>query len=87
LQRTWVVDHWTNLEHLDESNAKIEIGQVSADQAQTEEEANGDDSPEVNPSGHLDRLATVKEGGVASKDLGHDGRKREVVGRQDDGIS
>jgi hypothetical protein len=72
---------------LNESNAEVEVGQVSTDQAQAEEEANGDDSPEVNPSRHLDRLATVKKGSVASKDLGHDGRKRQVVGRQDDGIS
>ena len=31
------------LEHLDERDAKIEIGEVATDQAETEEKANGHD--------------------------------------------
>lgn len=76
-----MLTQWTNLEHLNEGNTEVEIGQVSADQAQAEEEANGHDSPEVDAPCHLDCLATVKESGVASKNLGHNGCKRQVVGR------
>ena len=77
----------TDLEHLDESDTEIEVREVAADQAQTEEETDWDDSAEVDPTGHLDGFPAIKEGGVARKDLGHDGRKGQMVGGEDDGVA
>ncbi len=73
----------TNLEHLDEGNAEVEVGQVAADQAQAKEEADRDNGAEVDAARHLDRLPTIKERRVAGEELCHDGRKSQMEGRQD----
>lgn len=76
----------TNLEHLDKGDTEVEVGKVAADQAQAEEEANRDNRAKINTASHLDSLPPVKISGVAGENLGHDGRKAQVVGGQDDRI-
>jgi hypothetical protein len=75
------------LEHLDEGDREVEVRQVAADERQREEEANGDNSAQVDAAGHLDVLAAIKQRGEASHELCHNGREDLVVGRKDDGIA
>jgi len=66
-------DWCESLEHLDERNTQVQVCQVSADQAQTEEYSNGHDSSEVYSSSHLNRFPTIQKSCGPSHDLGHDG--------------
>jgi hypothetical protein len=75
-----------SLEHLDEGNTEIKVGQVSADQTQAEEETDGDNSTQVHAASHLNRLAAIEQGGVASQQLSCNGGKSEMVGCEDDRI-
>lgn len=75
------------LEHLNKGNRQVEVGQVAANQAQTEEEANGDDSAEIDSAGHLDLLATIEDSGPTGEGLGDDGGKDQVVGSEDNGVA
>lgn len=75
-----------SLEHLDEGDAQVEVGQVATDQAQTEEETDGDDGPQVDPPRHLDRLAPIEERCIASQQLCHERRESQVVARQDNRV-
>lgn len=75
------------LEHLDEGNREVQVCEVAANQRQTEEDANGDNSTQVNATGHLDILAAIKQRREVSHQLCHYGREDLVVGRQDDGIA
>ena len=61
----------TYLDHLDESHTQVQVRLVTANQAQAEEEADGDNGSEVYASGHGDLLSRVEDGGEAGKDLGH----------------
>ena len=74
----------TNLEHLDEGNAEIEVGEVAADQAQAEEEADRDNRAKIDLASHLNRLPAIEQCSVPSKDLGHNSREDQVVGGQND---
>lgn len=78
--------HVTNLKHLDEGNAEVKICEIAADQAQAEEEANRDNRTEVDTASHLDGFSPVKVGRVSGENLGHDGRKAQVIGCQNDRI-
>lgn len=80
-------DGCSYLDHLDESNTEVEVGQVTADQAQAEEDTNRDDSTEVDATGHLDRLATVKEGSVAGHQLCRNGCEGQMVGGEDNRVT
>lgn len=80
-------DRRGSLEHLDEGDAQVQVGQIATDQAQAEEQSNWDNGPQVDPSRHLDRLAPIEEGGVASQKLCHDRREGQVVARQDDRVA
>lgn len=73
------------LEHLDEGNAEVEVGHVTANQAQTEHYTDRDDSAEVDTAGHLDLLTAVEDSSGASEDLGHDGSEGQVPCGEDDG--
>jgi hypothetical protein len=76
----------TDLEHLDESDAEVQIGEVAADQAQAVEETDRNNGAEVDPASHLDGLPAIQECGIPSKDLGYDSREDQVVGCQDDRV-
>jgi hypothetical protein len=76
-----------SLEHLNEGNTEVQIGQVAADQTQTEEYTDRHNSAQIDTASHLDSLAAVKEVSVASENLGHDRGERQVVRREDDGIT
>jgi hypothetical protein len=75
---------FTHLQHLNESDAQVQVGHVSTDQTQTEKDANGDNGAEVHPASHLHRLSAIQQGGRASEDLGHDGREEQMPGGQED---
>lgn len=72
----------THLEHLNESHTQIQVCHITANQAQTEEQANRDDSAEVYAAGHFDGLSTIEKGGCASQQLGHEGCERQVPCRE-----
>ena len=76
----------TNLEHLNEGDAEVQIGEVTADQAQAEEEADWDDGAQVDAPRHLDRFPAIEQCRVPSEKLCHDGRKGQVEGGQDDRV-
>ena len=69
----------THLEHLNEGDTEVQICQVAADQAEREEEADRDNSAQVDAASHLNSLATVEERGVPGEDLGHDCSKGEMI--------
>lgn len=73
------------LEHLNESDTEIQVGNVSADQTQAEEEANGYNRTEVNAASHLDGLAAIKQVGGAGEDLSHEGCECQVPCCEEDG--
>ena len=75
----------TDLEHLNESDTEVEVGHVTTDQRQAEEEANRHNGTQVDSTGHLDILSSIKEGGGSSQDLGHESAKSQMPGGQDDG--
>lgn len=65
-------DRSRSLEHLDESNAKVQVGDITADQTQAEKETDGNDSTEVDTTSHLDGLAAIKQCCGTREDLGHE---------------
>lgn len=69
---------FTHLEHLDESDTKVQVCLVTADQAQTEKEADWHNGAQVDFAGHGHLLSRVKDGGEAREDLGHDGREDQM---------
>jgi len=75
----------TYLQHLDESNTQVEISDVTANQTQTEEKADGDNSAQVHTTSHLDRLAAIEQSSGTSQKLGHESRERQVPCCEDDG--
>lgn len=77
----------TYLEHLDEGNAEVQVRDVSADEAQAEEDADRDDSPQIDAPRHLDRLTSVNKASIASHELRHDGCEDLVVRREDNGVA
>ena len=74
----------TDLEHLDEGNTQVQVGLVTADQTQTEEQTDGDNGAEVYAAGHGDLLSRVEDGGKAGEELGHDGREDQMPCCQED---
>lgn len=75
------------LEHLNEGNGEVEIGQVAADQTQAEEDTNGDDGSQVDATGHLNSLSAIEKSRPAGQNLRNNGGKGKVVSREDDGIA
>lgn len=80
-------DRSSGLEHLDKSNGQVEVGQVATDQAQTEEQANGHNSTQVNTASHLNGLSAIEKSGESSHELGADSRKGHVIGGKDNGVT
>jgi hypothetical protein len=66
------------LEHLDECDGKEEVGGIAEHQAQAEEDADGDDCPQINPSGHRHLLPRVEDGCEACQSLCDRGREDEM---------
>lgn len=66
------------LEHLDKRDAEVEIGEVSADQAQAEQDDNGKDGSLVGLHVHGDIVSRVKQRGVARHELCDNGSKRHM---------
>lgn len=75
----------TNLEHLNEGYAEVKVGQVSADQAQAEEETNGQDGAEVDAPSHGNGMPGVENLCEAGHDLSHDGCECEMPAGESDG--
>jgi len=78
-------DKLTYLEHLNESNTQVQISDVAANQTQTEEETDGDNSAQVDTTSHLDRLTAIEQSGSTSQKLGHESRERQVPCCENDG--
>ena len=63
---------------MDKSNAEVQIGLVTANEAGAEEETDGDNGAEVDTARHGHLLPRVENGGEAGEELGHDGGKDQV---------
>lgn len=61
------------LEHLNEGNTEVQVGDVTANEGQREEETNWNNGPEVDSAGHWDLLARVESLGETGHDLGNEG--------------
>lgn len=77
-------DGCSGLEHLDESDAEVQVGDITTDQTQTEEETDRNDSTEVDATSHLDGLAAIKQCGGTGEDLGHEGCEGQMPCCQED---
>ena len=66
------------LDHLDERHGEVEVGQVTANERQREEDTNGDDCPQVDSAVHGNLLSRIQHGGETSEDLSADGCKTEM---------
>ncbi len=62
----------TYLEHLNESNAKIQIGLIATDKTCTVKNTDRYDGPEVDSTSHLHGFPTIEERRRPCQDLGHD---------------
>lgn len=74
----------TYLEHLDESDTQVQVGHISANQTQTEEETDGNNGAQVDTAGHLHRLTTIEQSSGAGQNLGHQSRECQVPCCEDD---
>jgi hypothetical protein len=72
----------TYLEHLNERDTQVQVGQVSANQAQREEHSDWHNSSKIYFAGHLDCFPSVQELRCASHDLGHDRCENQMPGRE-----
>lgn len=77
---------FSDLQHLDESDTKVEICHVAAYQGQAEEGADGEDGAHVDFASHLDRLATIKEGSGSGHYLGHYCSEGQMPTSEYDGV-
>lgn len=68
---------------MNEGNGEVEVGLVTADQGQAEEDTNGNDGTEVDTAVHRDLLPRVKNVGEAGQELRHQSRKGQVPCRQE----
>lgn len=68
----------TDLEHLDESNTQIQISNITADQTQTEEKTDRNNSTKVDTASHLHGFPSIEQSGGARQKLGHEGRKCQM---------
>ena len=75
----------TNLQHLNEGQAKIQVGHVAEDQAQAEAESDRDHGSKVYSARHLHSVTAVEESRRPGQDLGGDGGKAQMKGRESDG--
>ena len=75
------------LEHLNERDREVQVGDVTANKRKREHDTNGDDSAQVDLSGHGNLLARVQDSGEAGKTLGHQSRETQVPCCKDNGCS
>ena len=74
----------TDLEHLDEGNTQIQISHITADQTQTEEKTDRNNSTKVDTASHLHGLPSIEQSGGARQKPGHEGRKCQMPCCEDD---
>lgn len=63
---------------MDEGDREVEVDEVGADEGGAVEDADWDDSSEVDAPGHADLVTGIKEGGEAGESLGKNGREKQV---------
>ena len=66
------------LNHLNEGDGEVEVGEVTANERQREEDTNGNNGSKVDSAVHGDLLPRIQDCGETSEDLGADGRKTEM---------
>jgi hypothetical protein len=66
------------LDHLDEGDGEVKVGEVTANERQREEDTNGNNGSKVDSAVHGDLLPRVQDCGETSKDLGANGCKTEM---------
>ena len=54
---------------MDESDGKVEVCLIRADERETEESSNRDDCTEIGSSVHFDGSEAIEEGGCSGEDL------------------
>ena len=73
------------LDHLDEGDREVEVGEVTADERQREEDTNGNNGSKVDSAVHGNLLSGIQDCGETSEDLGADGCKTEMPCCEEDG--
>ena len=74
----------THLQHLNERDAQVEVGQVPTHQGSAERRADWYNGTKVDTTSHFNSLAAIKEGRGARHDLRGHGREDQMPCRQDD---
>ncbi len=66
------------LEHLNEGDAQVHVGEVAADETGTVKKADGHNGAQVKTTGHFNLVASIDELGSPGQDLGGDRREHKM---------
>lgn len=72
----------TCLQHLNKCDREIEVGLISANQTEGEEEANWENSSKVDLASHFHCLSSINQGCGPAQNLCHECRKKHVPRRE-----
>lgn len=72
------------LQHLNKRHTQIQIGDISTDQTETEEQTNGKDGSSVRFAVHRHLVSGIENGGEFGQTLGHDRGEEHVPCRQEE---
>ena len=75
------------LEHLNEGDAQVHIGEVAADETGAVKKADGDNGAQVKTTRHFNLVASIDEFGSPGQELGGDRREHKMPACEDHGCS
>lgn len=78
---SWIFSY---LQHLNKRHTQIQIGDISTDQTEAEEQTNGKDGSSVGFAVHRHLVSGIENGGEFGQTLGHDGGEEHVPCRQEE---
>lgn len=81
LNRSWIFSY---LQHLDKRHTQIQIGDISTDQTEAEEQTNGKDGSSVGFAVHRHLVSGIENGREFGQTLGHHGGEEHVPCRQEE---
>lgn len=79
--RSWIFSY---LQHLNKRHTQIEIGDISTDQTEAEEQTNGKDGSSVGFAVHRHLVSGIENGRKFGQTLGHDRGEEHVPCRQEE---
>lgn len=78
---SWIFSY---LQHLNKRHTQIEIGDISTDQTEAEEQTDGKDGSSVGFAVHRHLVSGIENGGEFGQTLGHDRGEEHVPCRQEE---